>query len=278
MAESLKNHKKIKYWKCPDCANKYTSYNLLVRHVETVHKEVIPDGQSVHQYLFNRRNNKTGGKCVICGKPTTFNETTRKYNRFCSENCRKKAGEIAERNLKKKTGKTRKERMSDPKTQIEMLKNRTISGTYVFRDGKTTIGYVGSYELDFLKFYDLELKLDPLDIIECPYFFEYIYENEKHTYIPDFAIMIGNSGGPNIIATIIEIKDGAESNQTNKAIIETSQVKEKYKDQAVIASKKFNFIKIRDKKYDDFVNLLEILKERNSDGGTFEPIIINPDR
>jgi hypothetical protein len=90
--------------------------------------------------------------------------------------------------------------------------------------------------------------------------------------------MIGNSGGPNIIATIIEIKDGAESNQTNKAIIETSQVKEKYKDQAVIASKKFNFIKIRDKKYDDFIHLLEILKERNSDGGTFEPIIINPDR
>ena len=151
-----------------------------------------------------------------------------------------------------------------------MLKNRNISGTYTFSDGKTKLDYVGSYELDFLKFYDLELKGSPLDLIECPFTFEYIYENARHFYIPDFYIPTLN--------LIIEIKDGAESNQTNQAIINSSQVKEKLKDQAVIDAGKFNYIKIRDKHYDDFIQLIEVIKERNISGEEFEPIIVNPER
>ena len=56
----------------------------------------------------------------------------------------------------------------------------TISGTYTFSDGKTKIDYVGSYELDFLKFYDLELKGSPLGLIECPFTFEYEYEKKRY--------------------------------------------------------------------------------------------------
>ena len=172
--------------------------------------------------------------------------------------------------MKKKTGKTRKERMQDPEVQKEMLKNRTISGVYTFSDKIHQLGYVGSYELDFLQFYDNELHGSPLDLTECPFTFTYIYENEKHFYIPDYYI-------PNL-NLIIEIKDGKESNQTNQAIIDTSHVKETLKDQAIKDSGKFNFIKIRDKNYDDFIQLLELLKDRNISGEEFEPVIVNPER
>lgn len=271
MSEELKKAKKPKTWKCPDCRNKYTSYNLLAKHVESIHKENIPDGVTTKQYIFNARNHKTFQLCVICKKnKTKWNEEAGRYNRFCSNECKKKAAEIAEQNLKKKTGKTRKERMSDPETQREMLKNRSISGTYTFRDGKTKINYVGSYELDFLTFYDKIFNGDPLDLIECPFTFEYIMDKEKHFYIPDFYIPTLN--------LIIEIKDGKESNQTNQAIIDSSQVKEVLKDKAIEDSGKFNYIKIRDKIYDDFIQLVDILKERNISGEEFEPIIINPSR
>ena len=113
MSEELKKAKKPKTWKCPDCRNKYTSYNLLAKHVESIHKENIPDGVTTKQYIFNARNHKTFQLCVICKKnKTKWNEEAGRYNRFCSNECKKKAAEIAEQNLKKKTGKTRKERIN----------------------------------------------------------------------------------------------------------------------------------------------------------------------
>ena len=276
MPESIKTHKKPKSFKCTECGQRYTSYNLLVRHTERMHADVIPEGKSVHQFIFDRRNKVTSPKlCVICKKnPVTFNLNTLKYNRFCSEECRKKAGEIAERNLKKKTGKTRSERMSDPETQRGMLANRGTSGTYTMRDGKTTIGYASSYELDFLKFYDFVFQGDPLDLIECPYTFDYIYEGKRHTYIPDYACNLGGKAG----ILIIEIKDGAKSNQTNQQIIEGTQAKEPYKDEAVLRSGMYNFIKIRDCEYDDFVQTMNILKERNMSDEQFDILFINPSR
>ena len=276
MPDNIKKFKKPKQFKCTECGQRYTSYNLLYRHTEQMHKDVIPEGKSVHQFIFDRRNKITSPKlCVICKtNPVTFNLTTLKYNRFCSEACRKKAGEIAERNLKKKTGKSRSERMSDPNTQKQMLANRGTSGTYTFRDGKTTISYASSYELDFLKFYDTVFQGDPLDLIECPYTFDYVYEGKIHTYIPDYACNLGGKGG----ILIIEIKDGAKANQTNQAIIEGTIAKEIYKDEAVLRSGLYNFIKIRDMEYDNFIQVMNILKERNMSDEKFDILFINPER
>jgi very-short-patch-repair endonuclease len=266
--DTIKSHKKPKY-KCPDCSNRYTSAHLLYRHVGTIHKENIPEGVTVKQYCFNRRNNKSFQICVICKKnKTEWNEDTGRYNLYCSEECRKRAGQIAEENLKKKTGKTRKERMADPDTQKSMLKNRSISGTYTFRDSKTTISYVGSYELDFLEFYDREYEGDPLDIIECPLVFNYIYENEKHFYCPDFYIPT--------LKLIIEIKDGGD-NPNNHPHMEVDRKKNALKIQAVINSGKYNFIKIANKDYVPFLNAVNILKERNSSGENFNPLIVLSD-
>jgi very-short-patch-repair endonuclease len=263
--DTIKYHKKPKF-KCPDCHNKYISDTLLYRHVEKVHKENIPEGVTTKQYCFNRRNNKSFQICVICKvNKTLWNEKSGRYNLYCSEACKKKAGEIAEENLKRKTGKTRKERMSDPDTQKNMLKNRSISGTYVFRDKKTSIPYVGSYELDFLEFYDKEYTGDPLDIIECPLIFDYIYENEKHFYCPDFYI-------PSL-KLIIEIKDGGD-NPNKHSHIEIDRKKDELKLKAVIESGKYNFIKIINKEYVSFLNATNILKERNASDEDFNPLII----
>lgn len=271
MASSLKTAKRPKVWRCPDCTNKYTSMNLCFKHVRMVHGDLIPEGMPVEQYCFNKWHKKDFQLCVICKKnKTKFNIDAMRYERFCSPECKKKAGEIAENNLKKKTGKGRKDRLNDPETQRKMLKNRTISGTYTFSDGKTKIDYVGSYELHFLQWYDHEYKGSPNDIMECPFTFDYIFEGKKHVYIPDFYIPTLN--------LIIEIKDGDESNNTNKAIIETSFKKEKLKDEAVKKCGKFNFIKIRDKIYDDFLEVVQIIAERNESGEEYEPIFVNPER
>lgn len=276
MADNIQRYKRPKMFKCTECGQRYTTYNLLVRHVSTVHKDVIPDGKSVDQFIFDRRNKINSPRlCVICKKnPVTFNQKTLKYNRFCSEECKKKAAELAEQNLKRKTGKTRSERMSDPDTQRQMLANRGTSGIYTFRDGKTKIGYASSLELNFLKFYDSEYNGDPLDLIECPYTFDYVFEGKKHFYIPDYCCNLGGNAG----MLIIEIKDGKESNQTNQQIINGPQRREPYKDEAVMRSGRYNFIKIRDSDFEDFVMVMAILRERNASTERFQPLFIDPDR
>lgn len=276
MADNIQRYKRPKMFKCTECGQRYTTYNLLVRHVSTVHKDVIPDGKSVDQFIFDRRNKINSPRlCVICKKnPVTFNQKTLKYNRFCSEECKKKAAELAEQNLKRKTGKTRSERMSDPDTQRQMLANRGTSGIYTFRDGKTKIGYASSLELNFLKFYNLEYNGDPLDLIECPYTFDYVFEGKKHFYIPDYCCNLGGNAG----MLIIEIKDGKESNQTNQQIINGPQRREPYKDEAVMRSGRYNFIKIRDSDFEDFVMVMTILRERNASTERFQPLFIDPDR
>lgn len=265
MAETISTHR-IARFRCPDCGNKYISLPLLLKHVATIHKDKIPYGVSPKQYCFNRRNNKEFQLCVICKKNhTKWNEDTGHYDRFCSTTCRQKAGQLAEENLKRKTGKGRKERMESDETQRDMLKQRSISGSYTFRDKKTTLDYVGSYELDFLRFYDEDMNGDPLDIIECPFTFNYIYDDELHFYIPDFYIPTLN--------LIIEIKDGGNNPNTHPKILAVDKVKEQLKDKAVIDSKKFNFCKIYNKEYDNFLNVVSILKDRNGSYDNFSPII-----
>ncbi len=268
--DTLQSHKQAKF-RCPDCKNRYTSLAFLLNHIKIEHNDRIPDGMSPKQYCFNRRNKKDYALCVICKtKKTKWNEDNGRYERFCSPECKKKAGEIAERNLLKKTGKTRQERMKDIETQKTMLANRSISGSYTFSDNKITLTYVGSYELDFLTFYDKEYGGNPQDLSECPVTFEYEYNGEKHTYIPDYCLSLDTK-----YPTVIEIKDGGDNPNKHPKIIAVDKVKEKLKDEAVIKSKSYNYIKITNKEYENFIKLVGILKERNlSDDKTYQPIII----
>ena len=266
--------KKTKVFKCPDCRTRYTSEIALIKHAETIHKESIPDDVTTRQYLFNRRNKKTFSLCIICRKnKTAWNEQKGRYEKFCSDQCRIKAGIIAENNLKRVTGKGRKERLQDPTIQKEMMNNRSISGIYRFESG-VTIPYVGSYEQDFLRFYEKEFKGSPRDIIQCPYTFKYTLpdevrkkyniENTEFTYIPDFFI-------PSL-HLIIEVKDGGD-NPNKHQHMELDRIKEYFKDQAVIKNKSFNYCKVYNKTYTGFMNTVNRIREQGIEMDSTQQII-----
>ena len=60
--------------------------------------------------------------------------------------------------------------------QKKMLKNRKISGMYLWRDHVHKTPYTGTYELDFLRFLDECLEMDPEDVMApSPHTFYYVY-------------------------------------------------------------------------------------------------------
>ena len=232
---------------CHVCGSSYTSYPLLVNHYMKQHKELLPDGKSVHQELFDNRKGNVGRKhiCVICRKnPVPWNDESRRYERFCSTRCRDQARALAVKNMKAKYGKDTL--LRDPAHQQMMQYSRDISGEYKFKDG-STIRYMGSYEKDFLVFYENDLKFPPKDIIECPYYFQYIYKGEKHAYIPDYYITS--------LDLIVEIKEGTN----NHPHMQVDRAKEALKDK-VVASSGHHYFKVIEKNYVPLVNYIELLK------------------
>jgi hypothetical protein len=233
---------------CHVCHRTYTTRPLLVRHVGQAHRELIPDNTSVGQFVFDNARGNRGRRhvCVICKtKPVPWNETTGRYDRFCSTRCRERARDLAQANLKKVYG--NKNLMLDTEHQQKMQYARGISGVYKFSDG-VEIRYMGTYELDFLRVYDTELGLRSDDIVECPHHFRYVFDGKPHAYIPDYYI-------PSL-DLIIEIKDG-----TNKAAhIEEDRKKDELKEEAVRKNSAHHFIKIVEKDYGPFVELLDELR------------------
>lgn len=246
------NPQKTRTFRCPDCASKYTNLNLLMSHVEREHEDVVPDEWSVKRYLFNRRNKKTTAYCVICKtNETAWNEELGRYERYCSDACRARGAQIAKENMVKVYGK--EHLLNDPDKQREMLQNRSISGLYTFSDGKTKLHYTGSYELDFLTHCDRVLKIPAKEVQECPHVFSYKYDGKKSFYIPDFYL--------ESYRLIVEIKDGGDNPNMHHKIQAVDKVKEQLKDQAIIKSKAFNYIKVINKDYTRFNELIKLLKE-----------------
>lgn len=94
-----------KKYKCPYCDERHDR-NKLIDHVEDVHEDLIPENQTPTQVVFNSINKKDHGTCVICKKPTSWNEKAGKYNRLCDNpKCREKMREDFKRNATKKHGK-----------------------------------------------------------------------------------------------------------------------------------------------------------------------------
>ena len=210
----------------------------LYEHMLNQHEEQLNGLSPAHVY-FNFRNKKTSGLCVWCRKnPTEFNEETERYERFCSDKCKEAYKKDFKQKMMNKYGKTTLTR--DPEFQKKMLKNRKISGEYTWSDGKK-FTYTGSYEKDFLEYMDKIINLDSKDLFSpCPIIFDYIFNDKKHFYIPDFYVPSLN--------LIIEIKAS-----DNKHYRERDLEQEKLKDKAVLDSKdKYNFYKIFDKDYKDF--------------------------
>ena len=68
-------------------------------------------------------------KCIICKKETQWNEATERYERLCSDACKKKYRQLF-RDRMKKSGKDPDKFLNDPEQQKKMLANRKISGEY----------------------------------------------------------------------------------------------------------------------------------------------------
>lgn len=253
--------RKYKSYKCPVCSKIYSNLNGWTSHIEKLHPDDIPSGYSPARYFYFLQTKKTHGNCIVCSKKTEWNEETHKYQRFCNDpKCKEKYREVFKKRMMNKYGKVHL--LDDPNVQSQMLKNRKISGMYTFQDGGK-IDYVGSYEKDFLSMLDNFMNFSSNDIMgPSPHTYYYDYKNPQDKenegrkfYIPDFYI-------PSINLEI-EIKD---STNTHHKIQRVDRVKEIIKDKVMENNPKINYIKILDKNYAPFFEVLLNLKEEIKKG------------
>lgn len=239
-----------KSYKCPLCTKKYVEKQSLYNHLDREHKEQLEGLSPAHWYFDWRNKNTTHqGLCTQCRKnPTEFNEITEKYQRFCSQECKKKYAEEFKKRMMNKYGKTTL--LNDPEFQKKMLANRKISGTYIWTDG-TKFTYTGSYEKDCLAFLDKVMNFDSKDIMfPAPQVFKYMYQNKEHFYIPDGFIVPLN--------IIMEIKAS-----DNKHYRERDIDIEKTKNKVLLENQErlnYHFIEIFDKNYKPLVELIDEVK------------------
>lgn len=242
------NKKKYeKRYRCPYC-NKMIERSKMGNHILDNHEEMIPEGFTHTRLGFNIVNKKESGTCVECNKESLWNENIKRYNRFCSDKCKINAGKKAKENMIKVYGK--QHLLDDPEVQIKMLKNRKISGTYIFNDG-SKLDYVGSLEKSFLEYLDKECKISSNDIITDYPIIEYDDDGVKRKYIPDFYIEPFN--------LIIEVKDGG-NNKNNNPSISDSRRKTKNKEKRIKELNKYNYLRLTDKNFHQFLECINIIK------------------
>jgi len=257
----------IRVYKCPVCHMKFNSISQLESHFERQHDNLIAEGTTTKQTIFNIRNNKTYQICTICKKnKCDWNEKLGRYNIICNDPvCKETARKRFMNNYKKKHGKLHS--INDPEVQKMLLFAKKNSGEYLFKDGGR-IRYASMYERDFLELLDKDLKLPSTadTIRECDIYFEYKYDGKKHIYIPDYYMEVYN--------LIIEIKS---NDNTHPKIMAIDKETELLKDKAVIKSNNYNYIKIMDKDYEQFITLLEVLKNLHLSNKTYDKFIIIPE-
>lgn len=250
-------------WKCPICGRKFTKKDALYDHLYKDHIDMIPEGMSASQYVFNVRNKKSFGLCVQCRtNHTPWNEDAERYDRFCGEACRNAYIIEAKKRMVNKYGK--EHLLNDPEMQIKMQNGRSIAGEYEFSDGKK-IPFLGSYEKDFLEFLNTTMCFKSDEIIRPIDGFEYEYENKKHLYIPDYFM-------PNF-NLFVEIKDGGDNPNMHPKIQSVDKVKETLKDKAMVDQKKYNYIKIVNKDYKPFIYLIKMIQDMAWDDPNFKSSI-----
>lgn len=225
---------------------------------------MLPKDMSPAQHLFNIRNKKTHGTCIMCQQETPWNEQTEKYERLCSSTCKEEYREMFKNRMMDKHGKVHL--LNDPIQQRKMLENRKISGKYKWSDGKEIV-YTGSYEHDFLKFLDLVMNFSSNDVI-CPApqtFYYTMSDGIKRFYVPDMFIPSLN--------LLLEIKDGGSNPNKHPKIQQVDKAKEREKDKVMKMQKKHHYLKVTDKNYSSFLNFLVELKNQDKGEENIQPIV-----
>ena len=238
-----------KWKKCPLCGEKILKgKNNMVSHVTKEHIDEIPMGQTPGEYVYLAENGSPR-KCMICKNPTEWNTANNRYNAFCSDKCKREYVKLAHNRVKKTYGKECL--LGDPDFQKKMLANRKISGKYRFEDGGE-VPYTGSYEEDFCKVLDHFLGFSSSDVImPSPHVYKYNYDKKEHFYIPDAFL-------PSLLLEV-EIKDGGANPNMHHKIQNVDKKKEQLKDDVMVKQKDFHYIKVEDKNYEAFFDLVEKL-------------------
>ena len=253
----------MKRYKCPYCF-KMIERNEMGKHINFNHQDMIPDDYTHNRLAFNILNKKEVGNCVECRKETEWNEDKKRYERFCSETCRKEAGKKAKANMNKVYNKDHL--LDDPQVQIKMLKNRKISGTYKFKNGEK-MDYVGKLEKSLLEYLDNVMNLEPKDIMPDYPIIKYNNNGVERNYIPDFYLPDYN--------LIIEVKDGGTNKNNNPAMKDTRN-KTLDKEKAVKDLKKYNYLRLTNNNFIQLIETIELIKNSYNENSDDEPIhIIN---
>lgn len=241
-----------KRYKCPYC-NERLEREKLITHVEDKHEDLIPEGQTPTQVVFNSINHKTHGICVVCKKDTDWNEQIGRYNRLCGDpRCKEKLRKEFSANMKSKYGTDNL--LTDTNVQERMLKNRKISSVYTFTDGGK-LDYVGSYEKKFLEFVDKVMNISSKDMISPGPVIEYEFNGEIHHWITDFYYVPGN--------LVLDIKDGGKNPNTRP--MEEYREKQNAKESAIRQLKKYNYLRLTDNNFGQFMEVLADLKSMSLD-------------
>lgn len=255
-----KVYKVKRYLNCPYCNKKYERVEL-VNHIDKIHPDMIPEGYTSARIVFNKLHKKEHGDCVVCGRPTKWNEKYWKYERICGRQvCKETLRKRYEENMKK-VGKTTK-LSEDPERIKAMLAGRSISGTYTFTDGGKK-EYTGSYERKCLEFFDKVLGCKSDEIMSPGPIIDYAYKGESHIWITDFYFLPAN--------LVIEVKDGGD-NPNNREMISYRE-KQIDKEKAITALNKYNYLRLTNNNFTQLFNTLAEIKEKMLDGD--DGVIIN---
>lgn len=238
------NNNSTRKFKCPYCDLRDTRYNL-VYHVQDEHEDLLPEGYTPARVVFNYINKKDSGRCIMCKKPTEWNEDRWKYERLCnSKKCHDKYVKMVKGRMLKKYNK--EHLLDDEEVQKKMLNNRRISGEYKFKDGGVR-NYVGTYEKNALQFCE-ELGYKSSDIITPGPTIIYDYKGKKHKWITDIFIIPSN--------LVIDVKDGGSNPNTRD--MKDYRAKQNAKEKAISEQGEYNYLRLTD---NDFSQLLYILAE-----------------
>ena len=167
-------------YKCPYCEDRYERTKL-VSHIDKKHYDLLPEGYSATQCVFDHINHNTEhhGKCRVCGKDTTWNEKSGRYNTLCTNpKCKQKMREEYQKNMIRVRGTDNI--LNDAKQQEKMLQNRKISGKYKWSTGEEFV-YTGQFERKALEFIDddelVEVTPDAIRLRK-----KYLNEHERLQY------------------------------------------------------------------------------------------------
>lgn len=252
----IKSTSKRKY-PCPYCEYRDTRENLVV-HIRDEHEDLIPENYTAARVVFNMINNKTEGRCIVCRKPTKWNETSWRYDRICSDICKSEYAKSVDRNMINKYGKTHL--LNDPEQQKKMLANRGISQEYVFSDGGV-VTCTGSYEKNLVEFMDTVLGIPSRDIQMPGPTYEYIFEGNKHYWITDMLYIPFN--------LVFDVKDGGKNPNTHPSF-EIDRRKQKAKEESIIKANKHNYIRLTDNNFEQLLQIMTCIKHAMLDEEKYE--------